>query len=391
MTTEDSVHPRLLDLPNEIISSIFHCLQTPSPFLEANIQQPSPPTLGDGLNALKQASLLSRRLRKLALPYLFKHVLVNPSHLKRIFLFLASNNLDAHVSSVVAYLPTPCSHYHPPWWFQILSQLPKLSTLSVIAPPHIFSEITETNTRSRDIWAFNMPYHILQLHCDVSKLEVTSGWLEEARSSGDHLLLARPWTSVLINEGSSLKAYTTWEYWLRSTPSPVYALNDPHRLKSFISNLRSFSLVSIFPIFGHVGKALDLVKQMHHLRVLFIKLIPEPDSTVLNDEIEEALGHLDVNDPWNEFDTSLTLTSAACLYLSKCAEEENNDWGLPRLGKLQELRIDDVKMAGVRDNIEEIVCRGLIPLDRDESPDFGWAYTGNGVWKRNVEVGSEAV
>ena len=114
---------------------------------------------------------------------------------------------------------------------------------------------------------------------------------------------------------------------------------------------------------------------MHHLQRLFLKLIPEPDSTVLNDEIEEAKGHLDVNDPWNEFDTSLALAAAACLYLSERKEDESNEWGLPRLGELRELRIDDVKMAGVRDDIENLVTRRL-----EERRELGWTYEGDGVW-----------
>ena len=98
---------------------------------------------------------------------------------------------------------------------------------------------------------------------------------------------------------------------------------------------------------------------------------------MLDDEIEEAKGHLDVNDPWNEFDTSLALTAAACLYLSEKKPEETNDWNMPRLGELRELRIDDVKMIGVRDNIEEIVTPRL-----SDKPNLGWAYEGNGLWKR---------
>ena len=123
-------------------------------------------------------------------------------------------------------------------------------------------------------------------------------------------------------------------------------------------------------------RTLAVVKQMHHLCYLFLKLIPEPDSTVLHDEIEEAKGHLDVNDPWNEFDTNLALTAAACLYLSERKEDECNEWGLPRLGHLTELRIDDVKMEGMRWNIEDLVTARL-----HEHEDIYWRHIESGVWR----------
>jgi hypothetical protein len=379
MAASSSSHLQLLDLPNELISHVFRCLDSPSPFLQASLHQPNPAAVRVSRSPLKQASLLSHRLRRLALPFLFHHVSVDPSHLKSFLSFVKTNDLGAHVASVVAYLPSPCSHYHPPWWFQLLSQLPGLTCISIIAPPHIFSEVTETNTRSRDTWAFNMPLQILQLRYHPSDVDSTEESSRQSGVMGDHLLLARPWSSILVNEGSSLKAYTTWEYWLRSTPSPIYALSDPYRFTAFISNLRSFSLVSIFPIYGHVERALHLIKQMHHLRSLFVKLIPEPESTILSDEIEEAKGHLDVNDPWTEFDTSLALTAAACLYLSD-EKAENNDWDMPRLGELEELRVDDVKMTGVRDSIESIVGSGL-----QERLDLGWTYEGDGCWRRSTK------
>ena len=121
---------------------------------------------------------------------------------------------------------------------------------------------------------------------------------------------------------------------------------------------------------------------MHHLRYLFLKLIPEPDATVLQDEIEQAKGHLDVNDPWNECDTSLALAAAACLYLSEKKENETNDWGLPLLGELEEMKIDDVKMVGVKENIEERVTTPLL-----QRPDLGWAYLGDGTWKTGYTYG----
>jgi hypothetical protein len=223
-----------------------------------------------------------------------------------------------------------------------------------------------------------MPYQILRLECDPSGLSSYDLGANHV-SSDDHILTVRPWTSVLVNEGSSLKVYTTWEHWLRSTPSPINAVrNSPHSAE-LLHNLRHFSIVSIFPIYRHFAKVLEFIKQMHRLQSLFVKLIPEPDSTVLSDEIEEAKGHMDVNDPWTELNSNYDYLAPVCLYLSERKEDETNEAGLARLGELRELRVDDVKITGVKDTIESLFTGAF-----ESRPDLHWGYVGDGVWRRNL-------
>lgn len=210
-----------------------------------------------------------------------------------------------------------------------------------------------------------------------------------------HLFTARPWTHLSINESSSLKAYSQYEYFLRKTPSLLASLHDQsHRLFShpspfslLLSNLRHFTYTAIFPFYNHVETILHSVRTMANLTHLAFKLCPEPESSVIDDELKLALGHIDVNDAWMEFDTAYTLIAHTVIYLTPlgCSDgeeaqpvhdppgPESGGTHLSGHGKLEEFRVDDVKMEGIRQNLEEVLSQRL---------QMWWAYMGGGIWRR---------
>jgi hypothetical protein len=130
------------------------------------------------------------------------------------------------------------------------------------------------------------------------------------------------------------------------------------------AELEEFSFSAIFPFYNHVDEILKSVRKMKKLRILRTKLCPEPNSTVLNDEIEAAGGHIDVNDPWTEFDTAYNLIAHTVLFL---AVE----------GRLQEFHVDDTKMEGIRESLETSIMQRL---------QERWVYRGNGFWIRQEAV-----
>ena len=67
-----------------------------------------------------------------------------------------------------------------------------------------------------------------------------------------------------------------------------------------------------------------------------------------------------MNDPWSEFDTGYMLTCHTIIALTF-------------EGELKELRVDDVKMEGIRDHLEGLISSKI---------GHWWAYEGNGHWKR---------
>jgi len=241
----------------------------------------------------------------------------------------------------------------------LLNEIP-LTTFTIICAPHVFAELASISIISVDSWAFNMPYQIIRFRQDdmAARCRVDLNNLP-------NLLTARPWTEFSVNEGSSLKAYTTYEYFLRRTPSLMATL---HLTKSaeadaMFTKLTSFSFTAIFPFYNHVDEILKSVRKMKHLRTLCLKLCPEPESTVLADEIEDAKGHLDVNDPWNEFDTAYMLVSHTVIALTV-------------EGQLSELRVDDVKMEGIRDTLETLISSRL---------QEWWSYEERGIWRRKTQ------
>ncbi|EXJ69569.1 uncharacterized protein A1O5_07605 [Cladophialophora psammophila CBS 110553] len=368
---------KLIEYPNEILSRIISFLDTPSPFDDEILQKPksalTPFESEAGIelttikaSALKNLTLTCRFLRALTLPVLFKHAVLHPLLLSDFLSFLKSHDLSQHVVSVVAHVPGHYNHVHPAWWARLLNEVPA-TRLSIIAAPEVFAELARISLWSSDAWAFDMAFQILQL--DQSP--------EAARMRIDYddlpnFLVARPWQNMVVNEGSSLLAYTTYEFFLRRTPSLLTALhlNSSGPGDALFANLLSFDFVAIFPFYNHVDEVLKCVRKMRRLRRLFVKLCPEPESTWFRDEIEAAGGALDIHDPWNECETSWTLIAHSVVFLTTAH------------GQLCELQMDDVKVEAMRPTLEQ----GIGSLLKER-----WCYEdpASGIWRRRrVEQGS---
>ncbi|KIX05359.1 uncharacterized protein Z518_06231 [Rhinocladiella mackenziei CBS 650.93] len=359
---------KILELPNEVLSRIISFHDTASPFDESLFQKPRLSVDSDSLDTsihsiqrkspLKQLSLTSRFLHSLTLPLLFKHAVLYPLRLSDFLSFIKDRNLPPRISSILVHVPGHYNHLHPAWWARLLNEIPA-TRLTIIGPPEVFAELAGICSWSTDAWAFDMAVQVLRFDQPV----------ESTRSKIDYdnlpnFLVARPWTNMVVNEGSSLMAYTTYEFFLRRTPSLLTALhfNNSAAGDAMFANLVSFDFIGIFPFYNHVDEILKCIRKMKKLQKLLIKLCPEPDSTVLHDEIESAGGHLDVNDPWNECETSWVLIADTVVFLTI-------------EGALRELRMDDVKVDGVRQMLENRL--------NDRLQEW-WAYEApsSGLWRR---------
>lgn len=359
-----------LELPNEILSRIISFLDAPSPFDDNLLQKPVLEWPKNEVQArssdikprrtpLKSLASLNRLLRSLALPALFKHVIFDPVRLSDLLAFLGQNDLQQRVSSIVAVVSGHYNHVHPAWWARLLNEVPA-TRLSIIAAPHILAELTGVSAWSTDAWAFDIPYQILSFD---QALEATRDKIHY--EDLPNFLDARPWKSLTVNEGSSVLAYTTYEYFFRRTPSLLSALSPSGSTSGDVlfANLTTFQYVAIFPFYNHVDEVLKCIQKMTRLQKLSLKLCPDAGSTVLHDEIMAAGSHLDINDPWNECDTSWRLIA-------------HNVAALTSVGVLRELHMSDVQIEGVRESLEFTLNRIL-----KES----WTYSGGGtgLWLRN--------
>lgn len=355
-----------LELPNEILSRVISFLETPSPFDASLSQKPALDWPKDSnsdskrrITTLKNVSTSNQLLRSLTLPLLFRHVILDPVWLSDFLAFLRENDLSQRVSSVVAVVSGHYNHIHPAWWARLLNEVPA-TRLHIIAAPHILAELIGVSSWSTDAWAFDIPHQILSLE---QSLESTTQqiYYDDLPSFMD----ARPWIGLNVNEGSSVFAYTTYEYFFRRTPSLLSALAPRSSTMgdAMFANLISFEYVAVFPFYNHVDEVLKCVQKMIRLQKLAIKLCPDANSSTLQEEAEAAGGHIDINDPWNECDTSWRLIA-------------HNVAALTRVGVLQELRMIDVQIEGVREALESTLERIL----KDS-----WTYLGDGsgLWLRN--------
>ncbi|KAI1362586.1 hypothetical protein F5Y08DRAFT_271059 [Xylaria arbuscula] len=360
----------IMDLiPTEILLQIFEYLDTPAPSEAYLHDEPSLDLLtnqpGHLRSPLKAASLVSRSWRSILLPRLFSHVLwkpdvyslsaftLNPIPLLR---FLAENDLAHRVISFTLVVdfhdPAAIDHQVAPqirttdleWlWDQLFSVIDPLR-FTICSRPTTLAALLSCMLYLNDAWFFDIPYHILSLsrssrqgkaksdrtssslsadtrttHAISSRQITPSPLVTPATSSVSRchatssrqpapcpLFTIRPWTSLLLNEGSSTKVYRVYEFYLRRPPSILGALlgceEFPNNVPLFPDTIVDFSYVAIFPLASHFQ---ILLEHLPRIDRLFVQLQAKPESGIL--ENGDEMRHIDPNDLWLERDTSYTV------------------------------------------------------------------------------------
>lgn len=127
-----------------------------------------------------------------------------------------------------------------------------------------------------------------------------------------------------------------------------------------LAKLDKFTYTAIFPFYNHVDEVLKTIRKMTGLKQLRFRLCPDPESTVIDDELADSKGHINISDAWMEFNTAYTLVAHTARLLSvDCS--------------LEEFQVEDVKMEGIRD--------GLID-SLNEILDNRMLHQGNGLWRK---------
>lgn len=312
----------LARLPNELLNQIFTFLDREAPSCLNLLQHPVASWTVSDHRSLKAISETCHSLRCAVLPRLFRHTIFDPLHLTAFLEFVHQANLIGTIETVVAVLHEPCyKYYHPAWWCRLHNEI-RPSRLTIACDPQVYSQLAQIPMEMTDAWAFKMSYQLLELSQSAAVAQTDIDYFEGHPLPS--ILGAKHWSSMRVNEGSNLAAYTKYEYFLKKPPSlmsnvqtslnVVPANANPELMhKAFgvsapcitsihdvLSQLEEFSYVAIFPFYNHVDQILKCIRRMTALKKLFVKLCPEPESTVLDDEIKAAEGHFDINDPWNE-------------------------------------------------------------------------------------------
>lgn len=347
----------LSDLPNELFDHVLEHLEHQCPSEVNWHQRPGLKITRSTESDFKSLSLVSKSIRALTLKRLFAHVCLDPNQSPAFLDLVDQYALAPHIKSIVARMTEPCRLIlHPLWWARLLNVIPA-QTFIISCPPYVFAEFASTSIVDVDSWAFNMPFHTIRFR--QSKFAA----IQHTSFNEDHdLFSARPWTEFSINEGSCLKVYSQYEYFLRRTPSLMNAvlLCPSPGLGVMLAKLETFTYTAIFPFYNHVDEVLKTIRKMSNLKHLGFRLCPVPGSSVIDDELAGANNHIDISDAWMEFNTAYTLVAHTARYVSVeyC---------------LQEFLVEDVAMEGISDGLIESLNRIL---------GTKMSHQGGGLWRK---------
>jgi len=251
-TSESTSGPTTINsLPNELLVNIFDYFDIPPPSSStaAIHDEPAFGLTNSNIKDLKNCSSVSNRWRQATLPLLFKHPrLCIPCDNGKIYLDTFVKPLNAFISehslsdivrtfTLVVYKEEIYSSRgerkdYANFWRLVLSVIDPLELL-IIAPVKALSSLTACPLTLADEWNIDSPCHYLRLQrpaapvCDAlpspqpAEGSYRPGKEEFHRSQ---ILQLRPWTALLLNEGSFIKAYSTYEFWIRKPPSVTSSL-----------------------------------------------------------------------------------------------------------------------------------------------------------------------
>ena len=384
----------LVSLPEELLSYVVSILEHPPPSQVQILNAPKtdyPLYAGSSIlrsheQPLKALSLVCPRLRRLVIGPLLRHVRVDiASNMTDLFDILARHNLSDTVESALILPPTPLRRHDTlndedlagDTWsvcHSLLSQL-NINTLTLALPATIISFLACEHSREDHAWVFKVPYQIFQLHLSpepntppISHCHSTHNPSRPSRD--EHILTLRPWTHLTYNIGSSVPAYSLYEYfsflhpsWLSLQSSSGKTLIQRGRELRY---LRSFTFIGVFPFGGLLLDLADTLRLLPLLEDLRLQLIPLPHS-------DEAAGYgrAEGRDLWLAFEEAGTHIED----LMRVAVV-SGDMKLRRVEFL-----DYGKSAQVADLIDENV---------QDVEAWGWTSDGAGVWTRELRVKDDA-
>ncbi|RDW86514.1 F-box domain protein [Aspergillus mulundensis] len=358
-------------LPNELLDEIIYLLASPPASTNSLHLPPNTQIARSWRRDLKSLSLTCSRFSALVRPLLFAHGCFNLKDTDEYLAFLSKWDLTRYVTSLV--VAESGGYYklgYSGWWRTLLSSLvPR--RLTVVASPLAIGNLFGMIPPQEHSWAFQIPHQVVQLELDEN---YQAPVLTDKHAS---ILEHIPWTSMVFNEASSLKAYNHYEYFLYQVPSIFHRWNAwalKHTLSggrqnhssSPLQNLTSFTYIAVFPFYNHVQRVLDAVVSMKNLQTLKIQLGPcRLDRAT---EVEQR-GSLDPGDPWMELATGYSLIAHAVQNMG-------------RKGRLEKFIACDYQMKPVRAEIEVILGEIL--------RDGPWMHDGRGTWtKKAVDENGE--
>jgi hypothetical protein len=319
-------------LPVEILDNIMCQLDTPAPSDSKLYDEPTVNLTSSKITDLKSSSLVCQKWRRAAFRLLFKHMCliikdpITPKSLMRnehfaMADFVRRNNLKGVIKSFALSIPNGGFSHHfetsfelktndfASFWTKVLEALDP-SDIKIVCPPLILGALTgcevSPNTRYE---RYGGPYHLLQLRrslvasAQARQLGLpTPGTNEEPQQ--EHapvhpsvLFESRPWTALLLNEGSFIQAYKFEDFHQKEPPTilnDLIAVNwDGLHTAMIPATVRDFSYIAMFPPSNHFHKLTQYCPRLDRLYTQFV-----PRNDILDDEV--AMKYIEANDLWLE-------------------------------------------------------------------------------------------
>ncbi|KAF2825623.1 hypothetical protein CC86DRAFT_33331 [Ophiobolus disseminans] len=225
---------------------------------------------------------------------------------------VAQYDLKHHVKSVVVHTDkeyelrhvstadAPLARAVADIWSSIFRHLEPTRTV-VAAPPSTLAGLLDTQVMSADIWAFDMKMHYVELlQSEPLRREHMDS---KCRSRDSALIHRRPWRHLGYNEGSSITAYSTYEYHLKQSPKMLYlVLIRLAREVQPCCNITSFSFTGVFPFVTNVTAIVRALDKIRTLKQIAFQLAPGKENNVLDDS--KRMGRAQRSDFWLEWNES---------------------------------------------------------------------------------------
>jgi len=171
--------------------------------------------------------------------------------------------------------------------------------------------LTDCRIFMTDARNFDMPYHYLQLQRPnvasppTTTTDAKDSTIVQDSSSTEpsNIFTVRPWTKLLLNEGSFIKAYSVSDAFNKIPPSilpDLLGAEGHEHKKLFPATIRDMEYIAMFPLANHFEK---LTVNCPRLDRLYTQFVPRNDIL----EREEVIENIEEDDLWGERNTCYAL------------------------------------------------------------------------------------
>ena len=308
-----------------------------------------------------------------------QHILWLP-HLPRTFTdfarFVAQYSLKHHIKSIVvrtdkeyelrhvSTADAPLARAVSEIWSQVFSCL-EPTRVVVAAPPTTLAALLDTQMLSGDAWAFDMKMHYIEL---IQSESLGPEHMKNNCRPWDWALVhRRPWYHLGYNEGSSITAYSTYEYHLKQSPKMLYLiLIRLAKEAQACCNITSFSFTGVFPFATNVTSIVRALHRIPTLKRVSVQFAPGPENSLLNEP--GRMGRAQSSDFWLEWSESYKVIAS---YLGVFDFEDGA-----------------VFCSGDCDNEKQAIEVGEC-MDLLKKRGTGWRKGKEGTWIRDHELDEE--